>query len=169
MWWWVLTRPGVTRQPRRSSTSSAWSAKSARSAAGPMASMRWPRMNTDASLSSRRCSSKVATQRALRSSRVLLMTGLGQRSGGGGGTGLEPGADQGALLVGDAGGIVHGHDLGDHRLLVDRLGMGLDLLGRIQAHVLHLHGLTVAHVAARRQHLLHLGIADGGRRGRRWR
>ena len=46
MWWWVLTRPGITRWPRASITSSA---VCGRSAAGPMASIRWSRMKTDAS------------------------------------------------------------------------------------------------------------------------
>ena len=76
MWWWVLTRPGSTRWPRASITSSAVAGNSA---AGPMASIRLSRTKTDAWRSSRDWFgsgwSKVATQSALRMSRVGMARG----------------------------------------------------------------------------------------------
>ena len=65
--------------------------------------------------------------------------------------------DQRTLGIGDAGCIVHRHDLRDHHLLVDRLRVRRDLIGRIEPNVLHLHLRAVAHVAALLKHLLDLG------------
>ena len=64
---------------------------------------------------------------------------------------FEPLLDHLALGLADAGGVVHGHDARDHGLLVHGLGVGGHALGRIQAHVFHLHLLAMAHVAALRQ------------------
>mgnify|MGYP007088572501 CR=1 FL=1 len=66
----------------------------------------------------------------------------------------EPLAQQRPFGIGDAGRVVHRHDLGHHRLLVDALRMLLHALDRIQPQVLHLHLLAVAHVAALLQHHL---------------
>ncbi len=79
----------------------------------------------------------------------------------------EPLADQRALLIGDARGVVDGHGLADHRLLVHGLRVAFQLRRAVQPHALGLQGLAVAHGAALRHHGLHLGRAH--RRPRRHR
>src|SRR5215469_9274428 len=60
-WWWVLTRPGVTRQPLASRTCRAGGSGSA---AEPTPVMRPPVTATQPPASSRRCASQVATSLA---------------------------------------------------------------------------------------------------------
>ena len=82
MWWWVLTRPGVTRWCRASINSSARALQpGGRSPVGPMNSIRLLRMKIDASASSRHASSSVAMQRALWIRRVDT-PGFGQPASG---------------------------------------------------------------------------------------
>ena len=69
MWWWVLTRPGVTRQPDASMVSAA---AGAGSVDAPTPDTRPPVIATHPPASSRPSSSHVATSLALRTSRSAV-------------------------------------------------------------------------------------------------
>lgn len=75
------------------------------------------------------------------------------------GPGLKPLFDQQPLRFGHTSGVVHRHELAYHRLLVNVLRVGLDVLRRIESDILHLHFGTVTQVAAPGQHGLHFFIA----------